>query len=72
MGNVDYYNNHAEEFYRETVGLSMYDRYRPFLERLPGGGSILDAGCGSGVTAAYFWTLAIASPRLTLHRRWPV
>ena len=44
----DYYNQNAMEFFAETVKADMSKQYQPFLERLPQGASILDAGCGSG------------------------
>lgn len=44
----DYYNQHAKEFFAQTVQANMSKHYQPFLERLPQGASILDAGCGSG------------------------
>jgi SAM-dependent methyltransferase len=51
---VDYYNEHAEEFYRDTIGLNMEGLYAPFLSLVPKGGRILDAGCGSGRDSVYF------------------
>lgn len=48
MSTADYYNRHADRFFRETVNLNMEELYAPFLSLVPAGGSILDAGCGSG------------------------
>jgi 2-polyprenyl-3-methyl-5-hydroxy-6-metoxy-1,4-benzoquinol methylase len=45
---VNYYNENAEEFYKGTVNLNMEELYTAFLELIPMGGKILDAGCGSG------------------------
>jgi SAM-dependent methyltransferase len=45
---VRYYDDHAQEFVRGTVGVEMESLYQPFLVLVPEGGSILDAGCGSG------------------------
>ena len=45
---IAYYDDHAEEFIAGTVDVDMADLYRPFLEYMPQGGRILDAGCGSG------------------------
>jgi len=45
---VRYYDNHAEEYIGSTVSLNMEALYQPFLSGVPEGGSILDAGCGSG------------------------
>lgn len=49
-----YYGDHAETFFARTVSLDLADLYGPFLERVPPGGRILDAGCGSGRDAAVF------------------
>lgn len=43
-----YYDNHAEDFIRQTIDVDMSALYRRFLACVPDGGSILDAGCGSG------------------------
>ena len=48
MNSVEFYNQHAAEFYRETVDMRLDARYEPFLDRIPATGVILDAGCGSG------------------------
>lgn len=44
----DFYNQNATEFFEGTVATDMTQHYTPFLERLPQGAKILDAGCGSG------------------------
>lgn len=44
----DFYNQNATEFFEGTVAADMTQNYMPFLERLPQGAKILDAGCGSG------------------------
>lgn len=49
-----YYKEKAKEFFDGTVNVNMEDLYRPFLELIPVGGKILDAGCGSGRDALYF------------------
>ncbi|MEO5897295.1 MAG: class I SAM-dependent methyltransferase [Vicinamibacterales bacterium] len=49
-----YYNEHAEEFVERTAKVPMGHLYEPFLELIPPGGKILDAGCGSGRDAAEF------------------
>lgn len=43
-----YYENHADEYFNQTVNANMSHLYSPFLERIQPGGRILDAGCGSG------------------------
>lgn len=45
---VRYYDDHAEEYVSGTVGVDMETLYQRFLEYVPKGGTILDAGCGSG------------------------
>jgi SAM-dependent methyltransferase len=45
---VRYYDDHADEYVRSTVGIDMQLLHEPFLNRIPEGGRILDAGCGSG------------------------
>ena len=45
---VRYYDNHADEYVKGTISVQMVSLYRPFLELIPAGGRILDAGCGSG------------------------
>ncbi len=54
MTTIDYYNEHAQEFYANTVGADMRQFYDPFLALVPAGGHILDAGCGSGRDSRYF------------------
>lgn len=44
----DYYDDHAVEFVADTLAVDMTELYAPFLENVPVGGRILDAGCGSG------------------------
>lgn len=43
-----YYNEHAAAFINDTLEIDMTALYAPFLEYIPTGGHILDAGCGSG------------------------
>ena len=44
----NFYNKNAKDFFDGTVNADMKDNYKQFLEYIPQGGSILDAGCGSG------------------------
>ena len=46
--NIDYYNEHAKEFYEGSVAADMSEWRNRFINHLPSGGRILDAGCGSG------------------------
>ena len=54
---IAYYDDHAEEFIAGTFDVDMADLYRPFLECMPQGGRILDAGCGSGRDSLAFLRL---------------
>ena len=51
---IAYYENQAETFFAETVDVDMAPLYARFLARVPTGGRILDAGCGSGRDALAF------------------
>jgi SAM-dependent methyltransferase len=51
---VEYYNQNAELFYTDTVGLDISALADRFLKHLPFGAQILDAGCGSGRDSLYF------------------
>jgi SAM-dependent methyltransferase len=46
--NDDYYQQHADTFFDDTVEVDMTPLYGPFLPLLAEGAAILDAGCGSG------------------------
>ncbi|NNS06922.1 class I SAM-dependent methyltransferase [Erwinia sp. JH02] len=52
--NNDYYQQHAERFFSETVTVDMSALYQPFVAHLKPGAPILDAGCGSGRDAKAF------------------
>jgi 2-polyprenyl-3-methyl-5-hydroxy-6-metoxy-1,4-benzoquinol methylase len=43
-----FYESQSERYARSTAHVDMEALYGPFLRELPRGGSILDAGCGSG------------------------
>jgi SAM-dependent methyltransferase len=45
---IRFYDDHTDEYVSGTVDVDMESLYRPFLELVPEGGKILDAGCGSG------------------------
>ena len=46
--NVEYYNKNADSFFEGSVNADMSEDRNSFLAYVPGGGRILDAGCGSG------------------------
>lgn len=48
MINEDYYRQNAQRFFTDTVNVDMSALYPPFIDCLPPGACILDAGCGSG------------------------
>ncbi|GAB6137996.1 class I SAM-dependent methyltransferase [Halanaerobaculum tunisiense] len=54
MTTIDYYNQHAVDFYENTVNVDMSNQYQEFLEHVKDNGHILDAGCGSGRDSLYF------------------
>ena len=45
---TDYYDNNARKYFDSTVDMDMEPLYERFLPYVPIGGTILDAGCGSG------------------------
>jgi len=51
---IRYYDRHADEYVKRTVGLDTELLYASFLKLVPQGGRILDAGCGSGRDAKAF------------------
>lgn len=65
-----YYAKNAQGFFTDTVAVDMTPLYNRFLPRLPTGGHILDAGCGSGrdsrafIERGYRVTSFDASPEL--------
>ena len=51
---IKYYDEHCEQYARATFDVDMTAVYQPFLELVPAGGRLLDAGCGSGRDALSF------------------
>ena len=51
---IEYYNKNAKEFCKSTLNADMSFCREKFMELLPCGSSILDAGCGSGRDAKAF------------------
>ncbi len=68
--NIRYYEDHATRYFRDTVAADLTPLYARFLQHIPPGGSILDAGCGSGrdtrafIERGYRVTAIDASPAL--------
>jgi SAM-dependent methyltransferase len=54
MESVEFYNQHAEQFYEDTISIDMRELYAPFISLIPKGSEILDAGCGSGRDSLFF------------------
>jgi 2-polyprenyl-3-methyl-5-hydroxy-6-metoxy-1,4-benzoquinol methylase len=53
---TDYYDQNATSFFASTITVDMSALHDAFLVKLPPGGRILDAGCGSGRDAKAFAT----------------
>ena len=51
---ITYYNQNAEEYFNNTVNVSMQELYDQFEVYLKSGDKILDLGCGSGRDSRYF------------------
>jgi SAM-dependent methyltransferase len=45
---IDFYDRRGQDFFDRTVNLNVPQIWQPFVELVPTGGHILDAGCGSG------------------------
>ncbi|MCK5735985.1 MAG: hypothetical protein KAH21_05875, partial [Spirochaetaceae bacterium] len=51
---LSFYADNAADFICRTSELNLSALYAEFLPLIPRGGSILDAGCGSGRDSQYF------------------
>jgi superfamily II DNA or RNA helicase/SAM-dependent methyltransferase/SOS-response transcriptional repressor LexA len=51
---VEFYNRNAADFFHDTVEVDMSILHDRFLQGIPDGGLLLDAGCGSGRDARAF------------------
>lgn len=45
---IEYYNQHASEYYKSTIDVDFDQLRRRFVSLLPEGARIIDIGCGSG------------------------
>jgi 2-polyprenyl-3-methyl-5-hydroxy-6-metoxy-1,4-benzoquinol methylase len=45
---ISYYDDQADAFIKDTLNVDMSHIMNHFLAQVPGGGTILDAGCGTG------------------------
>ena len=54
MTTVNYYEKNADEFFKNSVNANMDAVSDKFLKLVEPGGTILDAGCGSGRDTLYF------------------
>jgi 2-polyprenyl-3-methyl-5-hydroxy-6-metoxy-1,4-benzoquinol methylase len=51
---IRYYDENADQYARQTMFLDLKHLYDPFLQQLPRGSRILDAGCGVGRDTRHF------------------
>ncbi|MTL75457.1 methyltransferase domain-containing protein, partial [Turicibacter sanguinis] len=51
---LDFYNQHAKEYFFQTVKADLSATYKKFLPFIKKEGLILDLGCGSGRDSYYF------------------
>lgn len=54
MDSIDYYNQYATQYYKDTVNLELDDIRNEFIDYLPEDSEIMDLGCGSGRDSLYF------------------
>jgi len=60
LSNEDYYRQNAQRFFTDTASVDMSALYTPFIDCLPPGARILDAGCGSGRDVKAFSEMGFA------------
>lgn len=51
---IEYYDNNVGKYIDDTIALDMSHLYKKFLQEIPQGSRILDAGCGSGRDSLFF------------------
>jgi hypothetical protein len=54
--NIAFYEECAQRYWDNTIGIDLGPLYARFLVHVPAGGALLDAGCGSGRDAQWFRT----------------
>ena len=54
MNSLDYYEREVDAFFSRTVDRDLTPIWDAFLQQVPDGGLILDAGCGSGRDSRQF------------------
>ncbi len=54
MDSISYYNKNSKDFFSRTINADVQELYQKFLEHVPKGGRILDAGCGVGRDSRFF------------------
>lgn len=54
MNTIGYYDQNAQDFFARNVSLDMAPAWKAFVDLLPQGGRVLDAGCGSGRDSLFF------------------
>jgi len=60
LSNEEYYRQNAQRFFTDTASVDMSALYPPFIDCLPPGARILDAGCGSGRDVKAFSEMGFA------------
>ena len=45
---IQYYNQNAEEYFKETINIDIENFHKKFISLLPNNAKIIDIGCGSG------------------------
>ena len=53
-GTINYYDEHASQYFERTSQVDLAALYKEFLKYIPAGGRIMDLGCGSGRDVKWF------------------
>lgn len=51
---LKFYNDNAEEYFKQTVAIDLINNYKVFLKYIPKNSYILDFGCGFGRDSKFF------------------